>query len=391
MIVGGKVLWFSAFILGYIWIGYLLCLKVLSSKLIRRQSQFCEISYPEVTIIVAAHNEAQIIRQRIENLFDTDYPLNLLSVVVASDGSTDNTLGVARSLNDSWDVVALEVQPQSGRAGAHNFAVDHLHTNNSFNGLLVFTDAETTFNRNTLPELVKPFVNTKIGYVAGLLKYSNQNSSDITQSVGVYWRFEHILRRLETDLGIFAFGTGAVCAVRSELYQDIPPTGDVDFTTPLDVILQGFKCVQSQSALAWDKMPETRQQEFRARVRMTAKNLYGTITRWGLTGHFRHPLYSWVIWSHKIGRWLTPFFMLAIFITTLSTLTNKYSLILLLIQLVFYTTGLVYGLIGRGGQIPRAIFSFLLANAGFFIGVIKVLTGKVPSLYRPISQTKHDN
>lgn len=369
----------------YIWFGYLLLLKLLRCKLLSRDETLHEIQFPRVTIIVAAHNEELMIKQRIENLFDTDYPLELLSVVVASDGSTDNTLSIARSVEPKSLVTALEVFPRSGRAGAHNFAVAHLHSNNTLDGILIFTDAETIFNRDTLLELIRPFKNPKMGYVSGVLKYSNQHKSDVTLNAGLYWRFEQALRQFETDLGIFAFGTGAVCAVRSELYREVSPSGDVDFTTPLDVILQGYKCFQSQSAFAWDSMPETRKQEFRARVRMTSKNLYGTLTRWGLNGYFKHPIYSWVIWSHKIGRWLTPFIMLMIFVTTLLLLHNKYSLIFLSFQIAFYGVGIVYGLTGRGGKIASAIFNFLLANAGFFVGVIMTLFGKVPIFYSPIS------
>lgn len=379
---------FSIAFLVYVWGGYLLCLWALTFLSKTRGEKSPSNFRPRITVIIAAHNEAAVIRQRIENLFDTNYPLDKVSILVASDGSSDDTVAVAHAQNNKQgSVTAVEVVPQAGRAGAHNFAVAHLRATDALDGVLVFTDAETRFDRATLSELVQPFGDPKTGYVAGRLVYANQHATDITQSAGVYWKFEQILRRLETDLGLFAFGTGAVCAVRSMLYRDIPPTGDVDFTTPLDVILEGYSCLQSQTAQAWDEMPGSPQQEFRARVRMTSKNLFGTLTRWGVAGHLKHPLYSWVIWSHKIGRWLTPFAMFAVFLGTLLALPSGYFLAFLAGQVGFYALGLLHGLTGRGGRLGGAIFSFLLANAGFFVGIMKVLTGNIPSSYLPISQS----
>ncbi len=379
---------FSIALLIYIWGGYLLCLLALAFVTKKRREKLSANFRPKVTVIIAAHNEASILKKRIENLFDTNYPLEKLSIVVASDGSSDDTISVVNAQdNKQGPVIALEVVLRAGRAGAHNFAVAYLRATGSLDGVLVFTDAETRFNVDTLSELVRPFADPETGYVAGCLIYANQKASNITQSAGIYWRYEQVLRRLETDLGLFAFGTGAVCAVRSTLYRDIPPTGDVDFTTPLDVISAGYKCLQSQTAQAWDEMPGSPQQEFRARVRMTSKNLFGTLTRWGLAGHLRHPLYSWVLWSHKIGRWLTPFAMFIVLLETLLALPNIYFFAFLTVQVVFYTLGLFHGLTGRGGPLAGATFSFLLANAGFFVGVIKVLTGNVPSSYLPISQS----
>ena len=381
------ILGLSIAYLVYVWGGYLLLLWLLNFLPNKRDEIPALNLHPRITVIVAAHNEAMVIGQRIKNLFDTNYPLDKITVLVASDGSSDDTIAVARAQNKKpGTVTAVEVIPQAGRAGAHNFSVAHLRATDNLEELLIFTDANTQFDRNTLTELVQPFGDPEIGYVAGRLAYSNQHASDITQSAGFYWKFEQSLRRLETDLGLFAFGTGAVCAVRSELYRDIPPTGDVDFTTPLDVILQGYSCVQSQTAKALDEMPGSPKQEFRARVRMTSKNLFGTLTRWGVAGHFKHPLYTWVIWSHKIGRWMTPFAMFAIFLGSLLSPPSNFILAFLACQVGFYALGLLHGLSGLGGRLGGAIFSFLLANAGFFVGVIKVLTGDIPSSYLPTSQ-----
>jgi len=143
--------------------------------------------------------------------------------------------------------------------------------------------------------------------------------------------------------------------------------------------------VHEPAALAWDSMPETKAQEFRARVRMTAKNLYGTITRWGLAGFLTRPIYSFVIFLHKIGRWLTPFAMISLFFGSVMALPYTFAIILVSGQVLFYGLAIA-GMVGAPIPLSGAIFSFCLANAGFFVGVMKAIIGRVPRAYKPISQ-----
>lgn len=373
----------------YIWFLFPLLLKILTLVFQRQVGNQEPISdtVPEaryaIAVIIAAHNEEANVQRRITNIYDSDYPSDCIHVIIASDGSTDGTYEKAQEMSSFHPLVrALEVSPQGGRAAAHNFAVRHLEADID---ILVFTDAETTFDRETLGRLVVPFAETGVGYVAGTLHYLNQRETYITQSAGLYWRFEQYLRSQETALGLFVFGTGACCAVRQSLYRDIPPTGDVDFTTPLDVVLHGNRCVQVSNALAWDVMPASQVDELKARVRMTSKNLNGTIRRWGWRGFFSRPVYSWIILSHKVGRWLTPFALLTFLFATMAAFTDVLGQALFAAQLVFYGAGVSHYLTGRG-RLSGAIYSFILANVGFFVGTLKVLFGQVPSSYIPLSQ-----
>ena len=121
---------------------------------------------------------------------------------------------------------------------------------------------------------------------------------------------------------------------------------------------------------------------------MTAKNFHGTVSRWGISGVLRHPLYSWVILSHKIGRWLTPDALLGVLFATIIMLDeSRFVWLLLVAQGVFYALALA-GAFSLKLPLAGAIYSFCLANIGFFIGVLRAVIGQVPRYYKPISQNK---
>src|SRR5205807_240578 len=125
------------------------------------------------------------------------------------------------------------------------------------------------------------------------------------------------LRTAETRLNIYATGSGPCMAVRRSMFKELPPTGDVDFTTPLDVVDAGYSCAHLYGSVAHDVMPANAAGEFRVRIRMVAKNFSGTLSRWGWRNIARRPAYTWALYSHKIFRWLTPFFLLSTILSNL--------------------------------------------------------------------------
>ena len=202
----------------------------------------------------------------------------------------------------------------------------------------------------------------------------------------VHGAVEQVLRRDESACGLFVFGSGACCAVRRDLFRDVPPTGDIDFTTPLDVALQGSLCIHCPDARAYDVLPESPSREFRARVRMTSKNLHGTLSRWGIGGVLRHPLYSLTILSHKICKWITPFLMILVFACSLALAgQSNIALAILLGQIAFIILAMV-GAIFPGLPLVCHAWSFMVANVAFGMGVCKALMGRAPAAYRPLSQ-----
>ena len=379
------IFYISLALLSAVWLFYPLLLKVMLSTSKHKQSfPIIESDItPSISIIIAAHNEAVNLTKRCENILSQNYT-GQVEIVIASDGSNDDTVTVVKKLIERFpNIVFLDIQPQGGRSNAHNLAIAK-----ASHDILIFTDAETVFDHDCISKLVLPFSNIKIGFTSGKLKYNNHNTHAINKSVSLYWKLEMFLREAESQLGIYSTGTGACCAVRKSLYRTIPSTGDVDFITPLDSVLQGMQCIHTNEAIAWDELPESPKKEFKARIRMTSKNIKGTIKRWGFISVFKYPLYSISIFLHKIGRWLTPFFLISLFTSNLLLLTNTYNLditVVFLFQVVFYLLGLA-GYFKINFLYSEQIYSFLLANLGFLLGVLKAIFGKTPHFYRPVSQ-----
>jgi len=373
----------AGLLLLYIWIIYPLFLYLVS----RLAGTICitsntEAAQPKLSVLIACLNEEDSIRERIRNIYDGNYPANLIQTIVISDGSTDETAARARQMaSASLEVTVVENKTKSGRAIAHNLGVKH-----ATGDILVFTDAGTTFEPDFLRAIAQPFERKNVGFVTGALNYTNVVSTEVSQSAGLYWRFEQALRQYESDLGINVFGSGACCAMRKELFKDIPPTGDVDFTSPLDAALQDTLCIHQPEAIAYDEMPDSRANELKARIRMTSKNFKGTLERWGWTGIRKYPIKTIVILSHKYGRWITPFLLIALLLSSVTSLILTGGVLtaaIVLGQIVFYALGLL-GYLKFAVPGARTIYSFLLGNYGILIGVLRALSGRVVATYSPI-------
>jgi cellulose synthase/poly-beta-1,6-N-acetylglucosamine synthase-like glycosyltransferase len=339
------------------------------------------IARPPVTHIVAAHNEEALIEQKIRDILATMQDEPRSELVVVSDYSTDRTF--ERACAFAGERVTVAVNDQSrGKAGAHNKAVQLAR-----NEILIFSDVETRAPKVTIDALIGALEQPEVGCANAQIVFQSEAKDSVVASADLYWRFECWLRRLETEAGVYATSSGPCMAVRKSLFRPLPPTGDTDFTTPLDVIDQGKRCVHLAEAQAFDVPPRDRRSQFRARVRMVAKNFSGTVSRWGWCNLTRHPIYSWSIYSHKVLRWLTPFFLLGALAADLASTHRGWSHQAAIgVELTFFAAacaGWCAYRFGRNWPVVGPAYALMLANAAFAIGVCKALTGRVPSFYLP--------
>ncbi|RLG29429.1 hypothetical protein DRN98_08420, partial [Methanosarcinales archaeon] len=231
MSICNTIFWSSLIILFYTWIGYPFIIYLLTKIKRKPKVPTTPDELPSVSIIIAAYNEEKVIARRIKNLLEQDYPKEKMEIIVASDGSTDRTVGIAKQY-EKYGVRILDFKQNRGRAAIQNDGVKEAKGE-----IVVFTDAETEFKKNFLKNITKYFAEN-IGCVVGNLIYRPKDNS-ISQSEGLYFKFEKKIRELENRLGILATATGACMAVRKNLWKDLTPIDDSDFTTPLDIILQG--------------------------------------------------------------------------------------------------------------------------------------------------------
>ena len=375
--------WLSIYFLGWTFIGYPLALFLLSKIVGYRSESRREITtgnFPRLTVIIAAHNEEAHIQRRIRNLLAQTYPGDQIEILLASDGSSDATVKRAQDLGCS-NLRALDL-PRRGKALTHNHAVQH-----ALEEIIVFTDARTEFAPDFLVKAVQLLSTQTVGCVVGNLIFRSAVNTAVVKHEQRFWSYEAWLRDWESRLGILATATGACMLVRKKLFRPLGPAGDSDFITPLDVIIQGYRVVQAWDAVAYDEPPASLRRQFRTRARMTAKNFGGTIHHWGAINWLVHPLVTLGLFSHKVLRWLTPYFLTIAAFASLWLATRG----------TFYATvfGVEMGLLclaaaglvlqRNGGQLAPAamVLSFLVSNAGIAVGVIRAAFGRVPASFTP--------
>jgi len=335
---------------------------------------------PFLSILVTVHNEEKLLARRMENLLSCDYPKDLVEFVVVSDGSTDNTGTIAREFGQKDSRVKLVSTPGGGKSAAQNIAIPRAKGE-----VVVLTDADTLFDQHTLVKLVQPFSDPRVGCTTGRLVLGGQENA-VARNQGFYWRFEMFLRRAESALGLLHTASGSVMAFRKSLFAPFECEYGDDCVIPLDIRRKGHLVIHVDEATAMDAFPSEAGAEFAARKRMTLRNLTCTMNRLAKISPLRHPGLFVAIVSHKILRWLTPFFMILAFAANVFLVGHGALFDLLFLgQVLFYGLALI-GWFGesRGVSLPLAdsAFSFVLACAGFFMGVCSVFTGRTVTSYR---------
>jgi len=334
-----------------------------------------------ISFIIAAYNEEKYIENRIINLINLDYPRQNIEIIVVSDGSTDRTNEIVRRIAKENDrVILLDFPQQRGRAFVHNEAVKKAKGN-----IIVFTDAETEFEKDFLKVVLPHFSDPKVGCVAGRIYYKNKRDSSITESAGIYWRYEDLIRRLESELGILAFGSGAALAVRKELFKPLSLAEDIDRVTPLEVRMAGFRVEYEPKAIAYDYIEEDVKSAHKTRVRKTSRAFKDILRRFVKINLFKDPLFLISVFFHKISRHLTPFYMIGIFILNIFLLNyGRLYTVIFFFQILFYIFAFLGWVLDRMKKkfiLFYLPYNFVLINIGRFVGVVKSIFGQETASY----------
>lgn len=379
--MGKFIFWFSIIILGYTYFGYYLLLNVLARVFGDKDKvTFKEAYYPQTTIIIPAYNEESVIEQRIQNLIELDYPKDKLEIIIASDGSNDRTVEIVEKY-EKQGIRALDFKENRGRADVHNDS-EKLASGE----IVVFTDADTLFEKDFINKIVMPFSDPKVGCTVGQLIYKPKGTSISEAESRYYNKWEFNLKELESILGILANGTGACMAIRKELFRPLTPIDDVDTATVVDMVLKGFRTVFVKDAIAYDLPPSSVKSELSYRIRGTSKTIMSLARRTNFRGWLKNPILGWSILSHRVFRYCMPYFMIVAAISNMFLLEKGILYqVTFAIQSIFYVL-LFVGWLGehirKRVPIASAIFSFGVAMFGMAIGVAKGITGRAPTAYK---------
>ena len=372
------VFWLSAGLIIWTYPGYPALLYALTRILPPKRLRPTLPALAGISVVVTAFNEEEDIIARVKNILSQDYPKERLQVIVASDGSNDETVERVRSLNDDR-IEILDSHQRRGKALIQNEAVSA-----AINPIVIFTDADTDFHPSFLAKTANYFRDPEVGCVTGNLTRRNGGST-ISAHEGLYWRYERKIRQWSSHLGILATGSGSCLALRKDLYKPLRFDEGEDCACPLDVVLQGYRVVYATDALSYDWPPASVSSEIRSRSRMTARNLRGTLRKWRPINFLKRPASSLGILSHRLLRWICPcLFPIALVSNALLLDEGPFYQAAFSAQSAFYLCVLAgFGLerLKRRAPMISAMFSFAVAHVGMFIGLVKAVIGRVPTVY----------
>jgi poly-beta-1,6-N-acetyl-D-glucosamine synthase len=353
------VFWVSLVFVVYVYVGYPLLLEVWARAIGRGRllpgrpepEGACPAAVTPVSVIVAAHNEATRLPARIENLLACDFPPEHLQIIVASDGSTDQTAAVLAPYAHRVELLWL---PRLGKAAALNAAVERAR-----HPILVFADARQRFASDAISRLVAHFDDPGIGAVSGELVLdcerhaTSATTSTIADGVGLYWQYEKWLRRREAIVGSTLGVTGAIYAMRRDLWHPLPDDTLLDDVHgPMLVVLRGYRVTFDDKALAHDEAPTHASRELHRKVRTLAGNFQLLAREPRLLVPGLNPVWLQFM-SHKVGRLLVPYALVGLLIasTALARQSPLYGAALAL-QVGFYVLALYGAVLERRRRTP---------------------------------------
>src|SRR5690348_2199936 len=376
------VFWFSCAVLFYVYLGYPVLLLFLSR--LRQPGRSFGEPTSRVTLIISAHNEQTVIEAKIQNSLALDYPADLLSILIASDGSDDRTDEIV--LRYASKGVQLVRSPQrAGKSAVLNMACRH-----ASGEILIFSDANAMYRSDAVRQLVRHFGDSTVGYVVGNARYVEPSSgAAAADSEGLYWKLETWLKRKESDFGSVVGGDGAIYAIRRELYTPLRSTDINDFLNPLQIIVRGYRGVYAPEAVCFEEAGDTFEKEFNRKVRIVSRSLNAVRRAPRVLLPWTQPRHCFALYSHKILRWFAPCFLLFALAANLLLWPILFYRVLALAQLGLYLLAALGWAANRKGRAPRVLYVpyyFVLVNLAAALGVLKCLTGSLSATWSTVRQ-----
>jgi cellulose synthase/poly-beta-1,6-N-acetylglucosamine synthase-like glycosyltransferase len=371
--------WFCLAVILYVYFGYPLLL--LSDLLGERKPAHTGRILPSLSVIVPAHNEAAMIRAKLENLLAQGYPREKLEILVGNDGSTDQTAEIVREL-EYRGVHLFSAESRQGKSAIQNELVSR-----SRGEILVFTDADCILPSNALLTLVESFVTYDVGLVTNCATIVNEGETGVVTGEGLYWKYERWLRSQESDRGLLAMASGSLFAMRRSLWSPLNPNVGDDFGLPLRVAKLGYRNVlESRVSAATQLTQKLPDSMLRMKVRIISKDLYGLLTNPECLNPLQVGSVAVGLWSHKLLRWAIPYFLIGLLISNLALAGPSLFGVVLSAQFVFYAAALAGFLTMKShSRTPLTAFSsFCLVNFASLWGTLHCLTFRKAGQWKPV-------
>ena len=372
------IFWACLFLVLHTYLLYPVLLKVLSASSKDHDIVFVrEDDLPVVSVIISAFNEEAHIEEKVRSIFSGTYPGAKLEVVIGSDASNDRTSQIVKSLLQEYDgLVFFDFQERRGKGNVVNDLVK-----NSKGSILVLTDANVMFDKDTLFYMVRHFKDTRIGLVDTNMVNRGMRSEGISFQEKAYISREVMIKNKEGRLWGSMMGPFGGCyAIRKEDYEKVPSNCLVDdFYINMKIFEKRKLAINDIHSVVFETVPDEISTEFRRKTRIGTGNFQNLRTFWRLIFTKR---YGFAFLSHKVIRWFGPFFLLiALSINLYLAFYSSFYLLVLALQLMVYLLPLLDFVLKRSGvhiHPLRLATHFFSMNAALFVGFFKSM-GKVRS------------
>lgn len=388
------IFWLSILVILYVYLGFPLILGLLARfhPVIADYPSFT----PFITLLIAAYNEEKVIAKKLENSLNLAYPSGLLQIVVAADGSDDQTVEIVRKYQ-KYGVELSYAAERRGKISAINRAMKLVKGQ-----IIVFSDANNIYDRDALKHLAAPFSDVSVGAVIGA-KLIHKGESSLGESEGAYWRYESWIKEQETRLGHCTGSVGEIFAIRREVFE--PPPEKIindDFYLLMQIIRKGWKTIYTPKAKSTEQISANARDEIIRRTRINA----GRYQAIGLAFQilpWQKPLVVWQVISHKFLRPLLPVFMILAYLSNLLVLVwpaqashfrlwnlnSPFNWLFFAAQTMFYLTAwLGSQLKGRGKLANLLYIPTFLVNSNFaaLMGLIRYLSRQQTQIWKRVQR-----
>lgn len=368
--------WVLIALVFYTYIGYgiLLFILIRLKRIFGPRAFTPDLSYePEVTLVIPSYNEEDIIVKKAENSLSLDYPKDKFRIIFITDGSSDRTPDLLREVEG---IEVLHEDRRAGKSAAENRAMTFVTS-----PVVVFCDANTMLNKESIRELVKHYSNPRVGGVSGEKRVmSKQADTASAAGEGMYWKYESTLKKWDYELYTIVGAAGELVSFRSELMTDLEEDTILDdFMQSLRICAKGYRFAYEPKAYAMETASEDVKEELKRKVRIAAGGWQSMSRLTDLLNPFKNFTLSFQYVSHRVLRWSVSAFALPLIFLLNGILFYQgnptYGLFLLL-QILFYGMGFLGWILENRYIRVKGLFIpyyFIIMNYAVFVGFFRWL------------------
>jgi cellulose synthase/poly-beta-1,6-N-acetylglucosamine synthase-like glycosyltransferase len=383
------IFWISLFLIFYSYLIFPVLLQWMARNKEFSEEVLLPEEFPFISVLISAFNEEYVIESKIESLLKSDYPPELMEILVGSDASTDATNQILKQLNEAHPMIQVRLfEERTGKPGVVNQLAESARGE-----ILVITDANVMVDTNTLSEIVRRFKPERVGLVDTRMINTMLKKDGISHQEKFYISREVKIKQHESLLWGSMMGPFGGCyAVRKSLYTPVPDYFLVDdFYINMSVLKQGYHCISNIDARVYEDGSNNLGEEFRRKKRISAGN-YQNLSEFGSQLFSRNPGVAFSFFSHKVLRWMVPFLVMITLSTSiyLSPQSPIY-LLLTLLQIAVIAIPLIDYLLRKINihSIPlRFISHFVLMNLALLAGFFKYLGGIKNNVWQPTKRNQ---